>query len=211
MRFFTLALLPLPFLLLPAVADGPPKLPTAKTVTLSGEMTVNEALAALTKQTGIAVTDRRDEPDAKITVHVNKVTFWQALDQIADRTNATVDLYTTNGKLALRKRTGKPLLKGPQTVSYDGLFRTSIKRLTASIDPETGQTTYSAALEVAWEPTLQPFYLETRPQNLVVKVADKALPNVDLGKAQAPVDGRNAALFETPFPTLPARRSRSLR
>ena len=102
------------------------------------------------------------------------------------------------------RRQSRPL-KGPQTnVSYDGLFRTSIKGIIATIDPETGESNYKAWLEVAWEPTLQPFYLETRPQNLVVKVEQgKQLLPVDLGSSIAPVDGRNALLFETPLPTLP--------
>jgi hypothetical protein len=190
-------------LLLPAFADEPskqPALPIAKTVILSGKMKVSEALIALTKQTGIAVNDRRGEPDAEIQIECKNVTFWQALDTIADAANAQIDLYTPHGKLALKKGSGKAKTKDAQTVSYDGLFRTSIKQITAAIDPESGQTTYKAALEVAWEPTLQPFYLETRPQNLVVKDAPLQL---DLGKAEAPVDGRNALLFETPLPSLP--------
>ena len=136
----------------------------------------------------------------KFRLECKNVTFWQALDTIADAANAQIDLYTTDGKLALKKGSGKAKTKDAQTVSYDGLFRTSIKQIMASIDPESGQTTYKAGLEVAWEPTLQPFFLETRPQNLSIK--DAPVP-LDLGKAEAPVDGRNALFFETPIPSLP--------
>jgi hypothetical protein len=209
MRFRILAILLL-ICAVPLLASAdepepnPPVLPTAKMVALSGKMKVSEALAALTKQTGIVVEDRRGVPDAVLDFDSNKDTFWRVLDQIAAVADAQVDLYSPDGKLALKKRIGKAPLKGPQTVSYDGLFRTSIKGITASIDPETGESTYKASLEVAWEPTLQPFYLETRPQNLVVKFAQgKQLPPVDLGMSVAPVDGRNAFAFETPFPALP--------
>ena len=201
-RLFVSVLL-IPLLLIPSFADEP-KLPVAKTVMLSGKMKVSEALAALTKQTGIVVEDHRGEPDAMIDLDHTKNTFWQILDQIAKLTDAQVDLYARDGKLALKKRNGKPEFKDAQLVSYDGLFRTSIKRISSSIDLETGETTYRAALEVAWEPTLQPFYLETRPQKLIVKDDElKELPALTLGNAKAPADGRNAMQFDTLLPTPP--------
>jgi hypothetical protein len=208
-RLFVSVLL-LPLLQIPAFADEPPKLPVAKTVTLSGKMKVSEALAALTKQTGIVVEDRRGEPDTTIDLDHTKTTFWEVLDQIAKLTDAQVDLYARDGKLALKKRTEKPAFKNAQLISYDGLFRTSIKRISSVVDLETGETTYRAALEVAWEPTLQPFYLETRPQKLIVKDEQmNELPAVNLGNAKAPADGRNALLFDTLLPT-PPRTTRTL-
>jgi hypothetical protein len=193
-----------PLLLLPIFAGEPPKLPTAKTVTLSGKMKLSAALAELTKQTAIPVEAPRGEPDAEITVECKNVTFWQALDQIAAAANATVDLYAVDGKIALKKRTGAAPPKGAQTVSYDGLFRTSLKHITANVDLETGQTKYLASMEVAWEPALLPFYMETIPQNLVVQYdSGKQLPPKDLGNVKAPVDGRNAFILETALPTLP--------
>jgi hypothetical protein len=193
-------------------AEEPPpkKAPEPQPVTLSDTMEVSAALAALTKQTGIPVVDRRGEPDAKVTVDLKKATFWQALDQIADAANAQVDVYTSDGKLALKKRNGKPAFKDAQLVSYDGLFRTSIKRITPSLDLETGEITYRASLEVAWVPTLQPFYLETRPQNLVVKDDQmNELPAINLGNAKAQADGRNALLFDTLLPA-PPREARKI-
>jgi hypothetical protein len=210
-RILAILLLCAALIPLMASADEPPpkKAPEQQPVTLSGTLEVSAALAALTKQTGIAVVDRRGESDAKITVDLKKATFWQALDQIADAANAQVDVYTSDGQLALKKRSGKPAFKDAQMVSYDGLFRTSIKRITPSIDLETGETTYHASLEVAWVPTLQPFYLETRPQNLVVKDDQmKELPPINLGNAKAQADGRNALLFDTLLPTLPRETKR---
>jgi hypothetical protein len=168
-------------------------------------MTVGAALAELTKQTHIPVDCPRDEAGKNIEIQCNNTTFWEALDRLAAAAGAEVDLYTTDGKLALRKRTGKPPLKGPQTVSYDGRFRTAIKRITGFIDPETGETTYSATLEVAWEPTLQPFFLDTQPQGLVVidDQTQKALPAISLGHEKPFVFRRNATTFETLLPSPP--------
>jgi hypothetical protein len=207
----TSSLLLLPLLMVFAAATAPsaekaPEFPPAQKVSLSGEIKLSKALTDLAKQTGIAVADLRgEESDPTITVECKDVTFWQALDRIVAAVGAEVDLYTADGKLALRKRTGRPPLKGPQTVSYDGRFRTAIKRITGFIDPETGETTYSATLEVAWEPTLQPFFLDTQPQGLVVidDQTQKALPPISLGHEKPFVFRRNAMTFETLLPAPP--------
>jgi hypothetical protein len=187
----------------PAFSDDPrpqpPELPPAKTVTLDGTMKLKAALAALEKQTKITVEDRRDEADKDIEVHCRNVPFWQALDQIAAAAGAEVELYSADGKVALRQRAGKKPLKGPQTVSYDGRFRTALKRVTGSVDPETGETTYAAVLEVAWEPGTQPFFLNTWVDDLAVD--DQKAPHYG-GKHQF-VFRQNAEQFDTLIPPPP--------
>src|SRR5437764_799176 len=81
---------------------------------------------------------------------------------------------------------------------YDGHFRTALKRITSFIDPETGETTYSATLEVAWEPTLQPFFLESQPQDLAVidDQTQKPLPPISLGHAKMFVFRQNAKTLD---------------
>jgi hypothetical protein len=186
-------------------ADPQPELPPVQRVTFDGNTEVSAALKLLHEKTRIPVEDRRGEPDTKIDLHLKEVTFWEALDRIATAAGAEVDLYAADGKLALRKRSGRPPLKGPQTVSYDGRFRTAIKRITGFIDPETGETAYSATLEVAWEPTLQPFFLDTQPQGLVVidDQTQKPLPPISLGHEKPFVFRRNAITFETLLPPPP--------
>ena len=67
--------------------------PRRKWSRLSGKMKVSEALAALTRQTGIVVEDRRGEPDAVHDFENSKDTFWRVLDHIAAVADAQVDLY----------------------------------------------------------------------------------------------------------------------
>jgi hypothetical protein len=204
MRARFLSLLVALFVFAPAfAADDPPKPPDAKTVKLSGEMTVGEALTQLTAQTKIPVEDRTEFKN-KISIHCEKDTFWQALDKIANAADAQVDLYGPVGKLALKKRIGKAPAMG--VVSYDGLFRTSIKRITPTIDLEIGETTYWATIEVAWEPTLEPFYLDTVPQNLSVTALGEKdpVPTINLGKSKdEPADHRTSVTFQTMIHPLP--------
>jgi hypothetical protein len=201
---FLIGLLLLPAFLVPAAfSDEPrpkaPELPPGKPVTLNGVKKLSDALASLAKQTGIPVNYPPDEADTPVEVRCEKDSFWQALDQIATAAGAEVDLYAPGGNLALRKRTGKPPLKGPQTVSHDGRFRTAIKRLTGSVDPETGETMYTAVLEVAWEPATQPYFLATQVNDLAVD-GQKA-PNSG-GKHQF-VFRQNASQFDTMIPSPP--------
>jgi hypothetical protein len=181
-----------------------PALPPPKTVTLDGSMKVKDALKALTKQTGIALEDVRSEEGEPITLQFKNAPFFQVLDKIAADSGANVDFYSTDGKIRLAERVGKPRLKGPQSVSYDGRFRTALKRVTGSINPETGETTYTGVIEVAWEPTLQPYFFRTRIDNFVVK-DDKmnAVKVPNAGGEQKFVYNLHAWQFDTALPALP--------
>ena len=47
--------------------------------------------------------------------------------------------------------------------SHSGLFRIGLHSLNAKLDLETDARSFTASLEVAWEPHLLPLLLETRP------------------------------------------------
>lgn len=162
-----------------------------KKVTLVGSYTLEKALAELGKQTGNVVEDRRmTKTDTRLGLDLSNLTFWQALDLIARDSDTRVDVYQKDGVFAL--------VDGPyreQTVSYDGIFRTVAKRITSHLDLDADSATYEVTLEVTWEPRFRPFFIETRPDSLVVK-DDK---NHDLEGAppslgRVPVDGRFATV-----------------
>jgi hypothetical protein len=182
----------------PAAAEAP----APKRVTLQGEkIPLSTALDTLGRQTGEPVADRRDEPDAPLSLDLKDATFWQALDAIADAAGARIDLHARDGRLALVKRLATE--KKPP-VSYDGLFRTTVRRVVAAHDFETGRDSYTASLEVAWEPHFLPFLLETRPHNLVVRDdKNNDLHSDNEGSSVAPVDGRIALAFDVPLPAAP--------
>jgi hypothetical protein len=66
-----------------------------KFVTLTGEMLLSEALAAVEKQTGNRIVDSREEDksDPKIKLELNNTPFWEALDTILDAAGLTLYNY----------------------------------------------------------------------------------------------------------------------
>lgn len=190
-----------------AADTGEPAIPTAKPVTLqAAKIALPQALAELAKQSGITVEDRRGGGEDGFALDLRGTTFWPALDAIARAANARVDLYARDGKLALVRR---PADYTEPPVSYSGLFRTAVKRVAAFRDLETGASAYTATLEVAWEPHLLPFLLETSPRGLVIRDDQgRALKVREEGSAMAPVDGRLALTLDVPLPPVPRTAAR---
>ena len=186
---------------------SPISLPEPKLFTLRfDKIRRSKALAELSDQTGVLVEDLRGEPDTALQLDLNRVPFWQAVDAIAAASNARVTLFPTSGRITLEKR--GPNYRLPP-ICYDGRFRLSIKKATASRDLETddrsprrGST--NLALEVAWDPDLSPLYLETRPRSVrLVDDKNKELTIPDEGSSLAPVDGRIALGIDITLPALP--------
>ena len=191
--------------------------PELKLVTLQSEkLMLSQALTDLTKQTGIRVEDTRGLPDQPLHLDLKEVSFWEAVDTIAAATKARVNLYPTSGRIALAKRDANYRLP---PISYDGRFRISVKKVTTSRDLEVsddapGHGSTNVAIEIAWDPELQPLYLETRPQ-AVRLVDDKNNRFVvpEDGGSLAPVDGRIALGLDLHLPALPrsVRKIKSLK
>jgi hypothetical protein len=139
---------------------------TPRLVTIEDELTVSKALAELEKQTGLKAEDRREGTDSKIRLKLNKVTFWQALDAIAREADGVVNLYERDYAIALRPR---PEGYSTPPVSYDGIFRTTVRRITALRNLDSENSNYTADLEVAWEPRFRPFRLDLNPADLTVQ------------------------------------------
>jgi hypothetical protein len=164
----------------------------------------------------VTVEDRLGGQGESLTLDLPGTTFWPALDAIARAARGRVDLYPRDGKLALVR---KPVGYVEPPVSYSGLFRTSVKRVTASRHMETGASAYFASLEVAWEPTLEPLFLVTSPHGLTVR--DDQGHELSARKEEStnapvdgpsvdgpPVDGRFALEFDVPLPGVPRSASR---
>ncbi|MBV9124162.1 MAG: hypothetical protein JO112_12460 [Planctomycetes bacterium] len=178
-----------------SVGQGPPPFgaegPSGGRVTLQNpSLPLSQVLAELTRQTGIAVADRRQnrEKDPRLNLDLNRATFWQALDAVARQANLRLSLYEKDGHLALREG---PYLVCP--LSSQGPFRVAVKRLDLIRDWETAGHFGTAHLEIAWEPTLQPLFFQTRPDALVVQGAPgQVLKVVDSSSGLESVAGRSA-------------------
>jgi hypothetical protein len=195
-----------------ALVQDKNRLPTIlerKTVTLQADkILVSQALAALTKQTGIPVDDVRDAPDETVSLDWKQTPFWPALDALAAAAKARVHLYPTRGRIVLDKR-GADYHLPP--LSYDGRFRLCVKKITTSRDLEIQDKnrqggTLSLVVEVAWDPELLPLYLETQPHALrLVDDRNNVLTVPDEGSSPTPVDGRIAVNIDLHLPALPRR------
>src|SRR5437773_12224585 len=112
---------------------------------------LSKALEELTKQTEIKVEDGRQNAgdDPKLKLALNKATFWQALDAIAREADLQVNLFQKEGTPVL--------MDGPHRAvptSYSGIFRLSVRRMTADRIPEAGDEGHfrSVQLLLAWAP-----------------------------------------------------------
>ncbi len=171
-----------------------------KTVTLPADkLTVAEALSKIAEQTGIKVEDRRENAeDVKIKLALTKAPFFQAVEEVAKAADARVSLYQMDYQVAL---VDGPYRAAP--LSFSGIFRVGVKRLSAHRDLETDAHFYTAQLEVAWEPGFKPFFLETRPQSLVVKDDRmRDLENIEENTGRLPIEGRTA-LIDVRLPPTP--------
>ena len=186
----------------PGQADGE-KQPAPRLATLHGNYyPLKTALADLDQQTTNLVADQMGDPDPVFNLKpgLEGVTFWQALDAIAEKAGGRVDLHPREGGIALTKR---PAGWKPPLVSHSGLFRITLNALTSKLDLESDARACTASVEVAWEPHLLPLLLETRPRSLKVQDdAGKAVPVGAATSSLAPVDGRTSLSFDVALPSV---------
>jgi hypothetical protein len=175
-----------------------------KRFTIDDELPVSKMLAELKKQTGIEVEDKREGEDSKIKLKLNNVTFWEALDAIAKQADGRVNYL--NG-IVLEAR---PENYVNPPVSYNGIFRAIVRRITAQRLLEREGSTYTADVEVAWEPRFRPFKLELTPSEMTVqddkgrKVAltDNERPGDEPPKDTRAVGSKGFTLFDVPLGSL---------
>lgn len=137
----------------------------ASLVTLKGEMTLAEALAALEKQSANAIVDFREEfgqqsRDPKVMLDLNNVTFWEAFDQIADQAEvAPYNFSAQQGKLAFVARSEDDAPRVGRA-KYFGMFRVEPIRVETSRDLRNARNNFfQVYLDFGWEPRLQPILL----------------------------------------------------
>ena len=182
-------------------------------VTLTGEMTLSEAMAGIEKQTGNRLVDQRGEmmqetPDPKITLALEKAPFWLALDTVLDAANLQLYNYDVeSGALAYMAR-GEGALSRVGRGSYGGLFRLEPTKVESNADLRNpANKSLRLTVDVAWEPRVRPVVLEVTRAD--IKAIDEAGATVETDGGdetlEFPVEGTNAGV-ELDFPfKLPPR------
>lgn len=141
----------------------------ATKVTLSAdEKPLTDVLAAIQKQTGNRIVDKRQEfgqqvTNPKISVDFANTPYWEALDKVLDRAGLTTYNYSgdKNTTAIIARQTGLAPRYG--SAVYSGVFRFEPVQLEAIRDLRNpANRVLQLYLEVAWEPRLLPIAM-TQP------------------------------------------------
>ena len=145
-------------------------------------MRLTEAIKALQTQSGNIITDLREANGAEATnpaldLDIDDLTFFEALDLVADKAGVTFTPYTGDGTLgimagAMAAAPGTPAMGKPLLI-YSGPFRIQFKQLAIVKDYGNPAGTATAQFDVMWEPRLRPMLLSVKNDDLKI-VDDQA-------------------------------------
>jgi hypothetical protein len=173
----------------------PPELQPKRVTLKDDKITLEKALAALEKQTEIKV-EKPADTNPELSLNVDRLTFWETLEIIAKQADLRI-MYGDEGPALAKVPGGYRELP----VSYDGIFRITVKRITALRDLENDNEGCIARLEVAWEPKFRGFLIETGPEELVAKdQRGLALELPPMGKGQTSIDQKKSVELDVRLP-----------
>jgi len=143
----------------------------AAVVSLSGEMSLSDAMKALEKQTGNMAVGFENRT-ATVKVDFDETPYWKALDTILDQAGLTVDPYGGRGDaINVRARPAEELSR-VGSAGYNGVFRFEPMRIDAVRDLRNPSINgLRLALKVEWEPRLQPITM-SQPLATTTVLAD---------------------------------------
>ena len=161
----------------------------ASLVTLHAQaMPLADVLSAISQQTGnklVDVRQQRGQPSANspITIDLDRVPFWQALDRVLDQAGLEVDPFAGEDTLQILAR-GEKLQSRAERASYSGPFRIEPTQIVAQRDLRNpANQALNVWLEIAWEPRV-------RPISIRQKMADVSALG-DAGRPLAAANGQS--------------------
>ncbi len=151
----------------------------ATLIDLAGMMTVNEALQSLAQQTGNRVILSL-ENNTPLQLDFSKTTYFKALDRILDAGQLELaQVRSPDGSVVARARPQEQRARSA-TASYSSLFRIEPVRITAVRDLRNPAITATQlALDISWEPRLQPIYLAVPLSSIKARSDDGEILRAD--------------------------------
>ncbi|MBW3595906.1 MAG: hypothetical protein KY475_01370 [Planctomycetes bacterium] len=152
----------------------------ASRVTLQGEMTLAEAMAALEKQTGNKVVDVLDATkQTTVKTDFEEAPYWEALDSLLAQAGLAINTY--GGNAGALTAMSAPEGQRPRTegAAYGGVFRFEPLRIESVRNlrnPDVQQMRLT--LEISWEPRVTPLSLE-QPLDAVTATAEGGTLTID--------------------------------
>ncbi len=128
-------------------------------VRLEEVATLQEALAAISRDSGIEFQHRSDE-SVPVEPVPGPLTFWRALDHILDQVDMDVDEYAGDRQTMRLVRRPDDRPSRVDAAIYSGVYRIEPMAVTARRDFSRGQlSSLQVSLQIAWEPRLTPIGL----------------------------------------------------
>lgn len=149
------------FVLLFAAAPLSAQTIPASRFTLDRPKSVADVLTLVEKQTGIKV--RTGPLDSNAIVDANNSTFWELLESMATKSGTRLTVNGANKTISFDKGPART------AASLDGAFRIAANAVTARADATTGETAYTLALDVQWEPRFPVFRIDSQPKIAAAK------------------------------------------
>ena len=146
----------------------------ASTVTLKGRFKVSKLLAEMHDQTGNLIADLPRPagvaiPDPEIDVQFNKTPFWTALDTVLDQAQLSIYPYGQQPHaLQIVPRGPNDLPRSGRAAIQAALRIEPVSVLARRELRSSTPPVLQIALEVAWEPRLQPIAIKQRMADLAV-------------------------------------------
>lgn len=151
------------------------ELAEASTVTLQGEFTLAEIVAAISEQTANALlVDELAESarEQQLTVDFENTSFWRAWDRLLDKTDLTAEYIADRRALQLTPRQEPP---ADHPVAYAGPFRiaiTSVRRIDQIGEDKPQRLRFN--VQLVGEPRLRPLFLKYASADIVLETAEGA-------------------------------------
>jgi hypothetical protein len=135
-------------------ADRTP--PPARKVTITGEPKLPADLAkAIKEQTGTDVDVSALDPKP-VAADFEKLNYWTAVERLAERTGSRIVMSGGRVALKLGKSQAPSFVSGPFRFVYRDVFIRG--------DGESGMAGYTIHIDVAWEPWLNTYRIDTVPK-----------------------------------------------
>jgi hypothetical protein len=121
-----------------------------------GDLTLTDAIQKIKEQSGNTIDISSLDGLKTISGAFDKVDFWRSVETIASQTESHLEIV--GGKIAL-----KP---GPSTAPsfIHGPFRFQAREVIVQSRLTSGTVSYEVLIEVAWEPWLNAYRIDTTPQ-----------------------------------------------
>ncbi|MCO6459661.1 MAG: hypothetical protein J5I93_30480 [Pirellulaceae bacterium] len=151
----------------------------ASRVTLEGEMSLADAIAGLTAQTGNRLTGYEDR-SAKVNLKAQDATFWETLDQILDQASLTINPF--GGRANMLTVQSRPEMELPRygRANYSGPFRFEAIRVQTRRDLRNPEVQgMQVTVDISWEPRNTPILISQPLAELSARDEDGVAIEVD--------------------------------